>query len=199
MKIKNETYWRTDHIRALVLKVARNQFMEPWQIKNMLVHIVWRRGRRRLGEAFLGKSCANMSRHMRLFMDRDTVDPVQLAHTIGHEIGHMKGLDHRQMRGRPAFDYSIGWRDLYAWAAAFPVEARPVRERPSKPAPSILEIAVAHHAKAAAMVKTWTAKMKRAQTALKKWERRARLREKKVAALRQPARAEEQAEAKADK
>lgn len=181
MKITNETYWRTEHIRALALAVARRQLMDPAQIDAMVIHVRWRKGRR-LGEAFIGCSPGKMTRTMWLFMDRDKIDPMELAHTIGHEIGHQKGLTHRQMKGRPSYTYAPGWRDVYAWAAAFPVEQRPVRVRPIKPAPSQLEVAQTRYAEAAAKVKTWETKVKRAQTMLKKWQRRARLRQSKIAA-----------------
>jgi len=183
MKIKNETYWRTDHIRAMILRVARAQHMEPVQIRAMRIYVVWRKRRSRIGEASLGHSSGHMATYMKLFMDRDRCDSVLLAHTIAHEIGHQKGLTHRDMRGRPSFDYSPGWRDLYAWAAAFPVERRPVLERPRKAPPSPVQLAEANYEKAAAMVRTWETKIKRAQTALKKWKRRAALRQRRVAAL----------------
>ena len=52
-------------------------------------------------------------------------DPVQLAHTVAHEIAHCRGLDHNAMAGDNRYDYSAGWRERYNWAAALPLRFAP--------------------------------------------------------------------------
>ncbi len=57
-------------------------------------------------------------------------DPVQLAHTIAHEIAHCRGLDHDAMQGDNRYDYSAGWRERYAWAATMPLRWSPADRVP---------------------------------------------------------------------
>lgn len=156
MKISNSTHWRTDQIKALIYRVAQDE-LDGGQSKGLYVEVVYRKPNwNRCG---LGTIRALW---MRLYLDRDNLDPVQLAHTIAHEFAHNRGMHHKDMKGSLRYDYVDGWREYYGWAAAMPVEKKALKVK-AKP-----DVQLTRYQRVIEAEKRWAAKLKRAQTALKK-------------------------------
>ena len=86
----------------------------------------------------------------------EVVNRPRLAHTLAHEMAHIRGMGHKQMRGSSRYDWGEGWEGRYAWADSFPLEAKvqPV---------------------AATLGERRGARLEHARAMLKSWERRSRL------------------------
>ena len=189
MKLLNHTAWRTDHLKAILNRVAQDE-LAPVDRKCMTVTVQYRRSNAyHLGCAFYGNKAVDRgafrlaswnSRRIWLYLERDGMEQSrdQLAHTIAHEFAHTRGLRHRDMAG-PRYNWEDGWKDLYAWANDFPLEQKPAREKPS--AEAVANLAMVH---AGRQVERWLTKVKRAQTILKKWKRKATYYERRAAAAR---------------
>ena len=98
MKIDNPTHWSTDDIRRLIYRVSLDE-LERGQLVHARIRIKYaRKNSKRLGTFTYGTP-RNPRINMMLVMPRPgtPVDLVRLAKVIAHELGHAKGLRHRQM------------------------------------------------------------------------------------------------------
>jgi hypothetical protein len=172
MKITNLTNWRTDLLAALIRRVAQDE-LTPEQVKTLHVTVKWHKAN------WIGGYARYNSTSMALKLPRtDTLDPVEVAAVIAHEMAHCRGLHHRQMKGN-RYQYKPGWRDRYRYAAEYPLERKPVTVK-RKPGD---EQKFIH---CLVMVTRWKTKVKRAATGLRQWTRKARYYEKKMAAKARP-------------
>jgi hypothetical protein len=183
MRIENKTHWRSDQLRALILRVAKDE-LQPGQLKRARVKIQYRRSNSyRLGCAHAGQSERVPRIHMWLNLERDKApDPKRLARTIAHEFAHGKGLHHRDMKSNARLGMLYlggeGWEQHYSYAENFPIEATPPKKKPTQI--ERLEAKLAHSEK---MLKLAATRLKRAKTLHKKWSRRLSIQTKAVAAL----------------
>ena len=121
MKIDNPTHWSTGDIRRLIYRVSLDE-LERGQLVHARIRIKYaRKNGRALGRCTYGTP-RNPRVNMMLVMPRPgtPVDLVQLAKVIAHELGHAKGLRHRQMRNN-RYGWVEGWRGRYAYALDFPI------------------------------------------------------------------------------
>jgi len=181
MRLINKTHWRTDHLRAIIQRVALEE-LQPAERKRMTVTIQYGHGRRLghapFGQKSIGQFCAWNSGRITLFVNREGVESKrdQLAHTAAHEFAHTRGMRHHEMAG-PRYNWDVGWESLYAWAVEMPLEKKVVR-----PAPRPEEIMEKRRGVALLQLAKWLTRVKRAQTCLKRWQRRVRYYDKKAAA-----------------
>lgn len=173
MRIKNETRWRTDHLKALIGRVAKEE-LEPEQKKKLLVTVRYRKSNARTwGHATIGTPFHQVLR-MRLllpFPGRE-FDKPKHALIIAHEMAHCRGLRHREMKSS-RYDWVEGWKERYAYAEQFPMEL----------APEMMAAKATDADKAERLIvklKRWQAKKKRAETAIGKLKRRLRHYERKL-------------------
>lgn len=171
MKFSNRTHWRTDDLAAIVKRVAQDE-LEPAHRKRLTVYISYNRGKDR--HRYTSGWAAVPGNWIRLMVPSGAVDAVDFACTAAHEMAHARGLHHREMRGSPRY-YRQMRAAFYAWAAEFPI-----RRKQGKSRPSVEAKREQAHTHALKMVKQWTTKTKRAQTTLKKWQRRARAIERRM-------------------
>jgi hypothetical protein len=188
VKIENHTAWQTAHVRAFVTRLAK-QYLDPHQIKSLHVVVQPRdfKGAGCLGRAYRGDSSRWMARTMWLFMDNIThrdFPKRRLAKVIDHELGHLRGLTHRDMRaaGHIFHGWEKDWQTYYQWADEMPLER--VTVPAPKPAPGPLEVLSAKAVHAAGKVREWQTRIKRAQTGMRKWQRRMKDAERRMAKLR---------------
>jgi hypothetical protein len=159
MKIINRTHWRTDHLRAFVSRVAKDE-LDPAKRKVMKVYVEYTRGS--TGSSGCAPYNGNWLK-VRLCSGAGGRQPdkVDLAGTLAHEMAHTRGMRHWQMQGNR---YSRGdaYRARYAWAQDLPLERKPVRRK----AP--VDVQAQRHKRVLESLKRWQTKLKRAETALKK-------------------------------
>lgn len=176
MRVVNNTTYRTDHLRAFIQRVAETE-AEPLLRRQLRVTVQYkRRGARVCGRAGIH------SNWMLLLMDKDDQDKCLLASIIAHEFAHCRGVEHTEMRG-PRYTYEEGWRELYAWANALPLERKTA---PLKPDASMLVSRKLAHAQAS--LARWVRKSKTARTIERKWRQKVRYYERRMAAMKGTAR-----------
>jgi hypothetical protein len=169
MRIDNRTHWRTDQIKALIQAVAENETDAEHRkhLRVIVDYITKRGGCYNLGRAYIGtplKPAHTMWIKLPRARHGDRPDLVRLAHTIAHEIGHLKGIPHREMWKTKRYGYVEGWRESYAWASNYSIE--------EQAAPPKVRVMADKLTRAQAMAEKWQSKVKRATTILKKWQRR---------------------------
>jgi predicted SprT family Zn-dependent metalloprotease len=156
VKIENKTHWRTDHLRAFISRIAKEELGAEAR-KRLHITVVYNRAKDKgyvTGCAFLGGSRAWIK------VPSGEVDKIDLAHVIAHELAHIRGMQHRQMTHNPQYSRVGDWRSRYAWALDMPLEK-------AQPKPK-QDVQVKRYEAVLAQERRWQTKLKRAQTALKK-------------------------------
>ena len=176
MRIINSTHWRTDQIAALIRRVAQDE-LDAGQLKHARVYVKYRRQ----NEYISGNCTYGTMRHprvyMTLFLPRTGSVPLpHMAHTIAHELAHAKGLKHRDMNKTNRYGWVKGWEERYAYANEFPIEAKPVKAKPTLDDKRQKALKQAQQ-----KIAEWTTKHKRAATTLKKWQKQAKAIERRLA------------------
>lgn len=140
IKIVNQTEYRTRDIRRFVTRCAKIAFRtkaERDEYGNCAIYI--RYGSKRT-DGYVGGYAYYHGGPAYIFLRKDNPDPIDrvcLAHTIAHELGHVKGLKHGDMSGLVRYDYAPGWREFYKWAEDLPCEKRPEPQAPPEPDPIV--------------------------------------------------------------
>jgi len=165
MKLINNTNYRTDHLRAFVRRVAKEEMVD---LKNSTFTFIYRRGN---SERVAGFALIGMPARVTIKIRRDKpVDKVVLAYLLSHELCHSQGLHHRQMRN-PRYSWRHGeWRSHYLWVAELPLDLKTVVEKIQPTSDQTIRLKLDRCLK---RVSQWSVKVKRSQTLLKKWKQRA--------------------------
>jgi len=180
MKITNETHWRTDQLKKIIQRVAKVELADcpAYQKRALRIEIVYTRPADWVSDKTYSTGRASVGgTWVKLRIPREKIDHTDFAYVVGHEFGHTRGLRHDRMNGRRAYDRSVaGNREMYSWAEEYPIDRKPVKEKPS------LDVIQAIRASRTELaIGRWQVKLKRAQTALKKLNKRARYYEKVLA------------------
>ena len=164
MRVQNATHWRTDHLRAIITRVAQDE-LDPERRRRYVVKVGYNHSRNTGGScsghaAYHGRvACVNVP--------SDTVDAVDFAHVVAHEMAHSRGMKHVAMRGSRRYNRIEGWRDYYSWAAALLIERKPERARPTRNDRRALRLS---HAET--MLARWERKAKAATRRAARWRGR---------------------------
>lgn len=186
MKIDNRTHWNTAHLRAIITRVAIDE-LDPAQRRHVTVRVVYgKNGRGSSGVAY-GRSLAvvrvasgNPTWRTKHGVPEPPVDKVDFAGTVAHELAHLRGVKHSQMRGCPRYRRVDGHRDRYAWAEAMRLERKtkpcPVDPAARKAARRVMQLVSAQR-----KVEEWQRRVRLAQGRLRGWTQRLRRLEKRAA------------------
>ena len=172
MKIINQTLWRTDHLKAILQKAAEIE-LEPAKRKVLVVTVSYTRGHYSSGCAYLGGRHATVRiQHPQTRSERAkqiAFDPseiaIHFASVAAHEFAHIRGADHQTMSAK--YKWHGNWREYVQWAAAMPLEPKPVKAIIKPSVSDKLDHVLAMKAKALTRVK-------RATTLLNKWKAKER-------------------------
>lgn len=118
-----------------------------------------------------------LSGYLTQFNEAESMRSIKLAFAsvACHEFAHARGMEHRQMPKR--YTWAEGWKDYVIWAADVPLEVKTLKARPAKP-----DAQQVRYERVLELKSQWTAKLKRAQTALRKLRTRERYYERALAA-----------------
>lgn len=169
MRLINQTDWCSKDLTRLIFRIAKDE-LNSGQMKSAQIKIVYRRANSRtIGRCTIGSPlCPRVNMLLLLPRTPDKLDMAELAHLIAHELGHAKGLNHKDMKNI-RHGYVEGWREFYAWSLdpqwipKFLPAMKPTIEEKKE------QKRLADVAKAQAMVSKWITVHKRAETMLKKW------------------------------
>jgi hypothetical protein len=165
IQIRNETNWRTNHLRAFVVRAARQAFDDD---QNLWIRVTFRRVKTTATRAGGGVSghAAIGGAWCVIDLSNAAPDREDLAHVLHHEFGHMRGLRHDDMRGAPLWRRIGNWREHFAWALELPLEQKPAACKPPKPTRAQR---IEHEQRKLAR---WQSKRKRAETSIRSISRK---------------------------
>jgi hypothetical protein len=175
MKITNTTHWQTKDIARLIHRVAKDE-LDAGQLKHAYVKI---RTGRYSGCCSYGTPLQPRVRMTLRLPHVGQVDPIGFAFIIAHELGHAKGLRHVPDMRNPRYSRIGDWRERYAYAVDYPIRRKPEQRRATGAV-----LFETRHDRALVMARRWKTKVKRDATLLKRWERRVRYYENKIAACK---------------
>lgn len=96
---------------------------------------------------------------------------IQLATILAHELGHLAGLDHRDMRtSYRELTWNGNFDEKFAWAVDLPLGWKVERKKVAVTGLPLAEQKLAH---AEAKVREWESKQKRAKTGIRSWKKKA--------------------------
>lgn len=171
IQIQNDTHWATRDLRRFVTRLSNEILDDNYRVTHPVIRVRfghhtpkhYREGAEGYssGHAYVHGSFAHIS------VPKIGVDKIDLAHTIAHEFGHLRGMRHRDMTGG-ALWYRIGnWREIYAWADALPLGKKTVRAKATAD-----ERRKAKFLSMEARLRIWESKERRAKNAIKKLRRK---------------------------
>ena len=166
MKITNCTHWRSDHLRTFLTTVALEE-LDSKDRRRLTVEVGYNRGGKRYH--YVSGRAWRLGTHIKIMVPSGTVDRVDLALVIAHEMAHLRGIHHRQMIGSSRYRRVGTWREFYAWAEELPLE-----KQAQKSAPSREQRKEGKYQHILKMSQTWQRKVRIAQGRLKTWQRRLR-------------------------
>ncbi len=177
MRIHNKTLWRTDHLKAILQRVAERE-LEPVKRKQLIVTVSYTRGAQSSGCAYIGGRHATVRiRHpfsrARIYKySPQALTPGQhaelllhVASVAAHEFAHIRGMDHATMPAN--YKWSGRWRDYVSWVNGMPLEVKPTKVLAKPTADDKLAHVLTMKARAETRVR-------RATTILKRWKARER-------------------------
>lgn len=164
--LTNKTHWRSDQIRQFIRTIMKEERPDLCRrgAPALRVQVSYNRQKDR---GHCSGYATYHSNWMRIMLPSQTVDRIDLAHCIAHELAHTRGMRHTQMRGDTRYTRTEGYRARYAWAESIPlVKMLPViKNRPD-------QIAKLKHA--TSMLNKARTRERRATTIRKKWELKVR-------------------------
>jgi signal recognition particle subunit SEC65 len=156
MKIINQTRYRTDHLRAFVRRIAEDELSPK---KRKVAEITFVRAANSGGWSSGHASLGGRRMKVRIPASAKKID---LAMVIAHEMAHLRGMNHKQMRGNHHYHRLPATNELYAWAEELPLEISVPKDK-AKP-----DMQKVRYERVLVSIKNWQSKLKRAQTALRK-------------------------------
>ena len=96
---------------------------------------------------------------------------------MAHEFAHNKGVKHRQMTDDPYYRRTPRTAEVYAWAKELPL----AKVEPKKKERPDVTDKLTH---AQTMLSTWESKLKRTTTMYKKWQRKVKYYDNRLAAMK---------------
>ena len=182
-EVNNGTRYRTADIRRL-LRGAASEVFERGEKPVIRVRVV---------HAYRGSvsGCATLGgTMMTLRLGRAVTDVRRVAAMIVHEMGHLKGIAHPQMRGNAWWtwrgypkgtpDVMERWLKQHEWARGLALHEEMPKARPRLIGAALVEF---KREKIEQSLRRWTSKAKRAANVLKKLRARLRYYDKRAAAF----------------
>lgn len=183
MRIINETKWKTEHLREFVRRIVPNE-LDPEKRKGVVIRFVNARNRGVSGWAYRN------SRRCRIIVPKpgSKIEHLKeaLAKVIAHELAHLQGRpggrsSELNMRGSDRYGYRGDYVTYYAWAKELPLEPQ---EEQHKAKPATDDKYAVEIARMEKLMSGWERRKKRAETAIKKYARKIKYRQGRLAACR---------------
>jgi hypothetical protein len=168
IKITNKTDYRLMHLRRFVEKTAKEILPENYD-RQILVWFLYSRRRN-----YVCGSAPSTHQKIYIWLPRTTVDQKQLAVILARQMGSLRGISNREMRGRALYDpRNRKYKELYAWADELPLckEELPRSKTIEGEYLRRLKHATEMIEKAHRRIRTRETELRRAQKILRLWEK----------------------------
>lgn len=165
MKVTNNTNYDTRYLRWLFIQCEKH---EGTNYKYRQVEVLNKKGGGISGRAWINSRYITM----KLPSGRGPgykPNSHSVARVYIHEVGHNLGLQHKDMSSVSSIDVS--------WLSDVPIPAK--KPKPPKPKPNIVDARAKHAQK---KLDEWNKKLSRAKTFVKKYRKKVKYYEKKMAA-----------------
>lgn len=186
MKITNKTKWETKHIARFVREVIRrapptlrDKYKARGYPKTLTVEVVYNRAGK--DGSYVTGCAPYFGKRITLKLGGHQINKYDLCSTIQHELAHNLGYTHADMGYRKVGLFWWGGAESYPWAADLPLEKKQPKAKPKG-----TELQEHRYKLVLAGEERWNAKLKRAQSALKKLRVKRRYYENKLAAKGAP-------------
>lgn len=186
MKITNKTSWQSDHLRAIVRRIAAVELTPAQRKVTTVVFLPDRRDAHWAGRAHLRQMLAEIRIHTK--GELSDAQRINLASTIAHELFHLKTkasgrIEELWMRKSVKYGYpqteekQAEQREYYGWILQQPLErkTRPRIHTDAKVRSEIVHLE--------SLVKAWETKLKRAENAIKKYRKQITNQQRKLVTL----------------
>lgn len=185
MKITNKTKWQSKHILKFVREVIKRapahlkeQYKKRGYPKNLTVEVVYNRAGKN-GSYVTG--CAPYGgKRITIKVGGHAVNKYDLASTIQHELAHTINYTHADMGFRKNGLFWWGGEEFYPWAKDLPLEPKPKKLKPKGTELKLVKLVRLEKREV-----EWEAKLKRANTALKKIRTQKRYYERQLVAAKE--------------
>lgn len=176
MKIKNESNWQTNDLRKLITEVCRRELLDTDFRKRLVVEVE----DQKLGGWCLGKG-SYYQKWIKLFIPKgNTVDSVQLAKVIAHELAHTQGVRHKSLSKTRRYGWVKGWREEWAWAGQYVVRSKETKRAPK---PTREDRAAKKLENAQSRLEQWERKVRLARNRERKWRGKVKYYQGRIAAI----------------
>jgi hypothetical protein len=194
MRVINQTVWRTDHLRAILQRCARQEFDDGSRRKKLIVTVEYTRKGGSSGCAWIGGSRATVriatpkavaaglrfGSRLKVMFDGDYMAFLKcsFASVACHEFAHCRGMEHRGMPKHYKWA-SESWKAYVAWAEEMPLDQKAAQVAPTPAA--VVNAKLAHVIR---MRERAERRLKRYRNIVRKWTAKERYYEKRKAAAR---------------
>jgi predicted SprT family Zn-dependent metalloprotease len=112
LKLINTTAYSTRDLKKLFTRIAKDE-LDPAKRKRVVFKVVYSKKGRISGCAYVG----GINGTMRLPKPPYPLNMASLAMVIAHEMAHLRGMRHNQMRGMSGYTWRGNkYKTIYAWA-----------------------------------------------------------------------------------
>jgi len=125
----NSTCYSTRELKKMFTRIAKDE-LAPEKAKRVRFKIVYSKEGRHSGCAYVGGTLGTL----RLPKPPHKIDPVKVALVIAHEMAHLRGLHHNQMRGNFSYNWTDNrYRNIYSWANDIVILVKIPNTKPTVP------------------------------------------------------------------
>ena len=170
MKIDNQTEWKTEHLRKIIIETTDRALLDAGFRKNLKVDVSYRRRGGRFQDNcprtafYYGRPLFSMTLVKGVAPDKQKLAKeiaLAIAHCQPGVTGYNKGCQH--------WGWKQNWRLNYEWVLGFPLEAKPSKEAPREA--SVLDGKIKHCQE---MANVWDHRERAAMNKKSSWLRRLR-------------------------
>lgn len=101
IQLDNRTHWRSDHLREFLKRGMHQERVDLCKRGAPTIRIVVKYNRGGDRHASVSGRATIGGNWCKIMVPSGSVDRIDLAHVVAHELAHTAGIEHAAMEGRP--------------------------------------------------------------------------------------------------